>query len=135
MAATVFSNSSKDGAGIDTCVGRTQDGADVTLHKLAGHVENLYLEKLKHISNLKANETTTVGDRNWCNKGAEPAYLAIHRDADNGFAFTITAAKDNPRELVACGSGSEFYGTINQLCFYAGDAAAHADDADGDPNG
>ncbi|MDR1413719.1 MAG: hypothetical protein LBI56_02145 [Puniceicoccales bacterium] len=95
----------------ETLIGRKE----FTLDKINGHVENLYLEKIINITNLKVGAAEIVGDRNWCNDKGEPYYLGISKISKDLFAFSAFRISRNERKVQ---NDTDYYGKIGQVCMY-----------------
>ncbi len=88
------------------------------LDKINGHVENLYLDSVIDIQNMKIDDFRIIGDRNWIVEDGEPVYLGIHKLNDQ-FVFTVMKISVNPdsgQRQLNCDDGE--YGEIGQICFY-----------------
>ncbi len=88
------------------------------LDKINGHVENLYLDSVIDIQNMKIDDFRIIGDRNWIVEDGEPVYLGIHKLNDQ-FVFTemkISINPDSGQRQLNCDDGE--YGEIGQICFY-----------------
>ncbi|MDR1402014.1 MAG: hypothetical protein LBI81_03625 [Puniceicoccales bacterium] len=110
IASTFFSQPSLEDTNIERTEGEIHKG-EYNLDKINGHVENLYLQNIVGISQMKVGEHRIVGDRNWCNGQFEPVYLVIQRVDDQleeisskktpkkRFAFTMAAINRAAKEV------------------------------------